>query len=209
MHGKCQEARVEEPSFDIASVLQSLIRTGQCACLVSGLWTEIPVCFCAVPSQLSLRTGGATKNGGVNNLPPPPARPVSSSGCAWAGAEERAAADTQRFGAEPARVTSERLWFHEVWANLGCSFQKSLVLWSLTHRSRRWRPRDSFCMRIIHLNRVRSSIRCVILDLPARRGRQLRGWCGHRPLRGDTAALQTCSPSYGSGPWLPAINERI
>lgn len=37
MHGKCQEARVEEPSFDFASVLLSLISSGQCICLVSGL----------------------------------------------------------------------------------------------------------------------------------------------------------------------------
>lgn len=203
MHGKCQEARVEEPSFDIASVLLSLISTGQCACLVSGLWTEIPVCLCAIPSQLSLRTGGTTKRGGVNNPP------ISSLGCVWAEAEERAAPDTQPFGAEPAQITSQRLWFHEVWANLGCSFQKSLILWSLTHRSHRWRPRDSFCMRIIHLNWVRSSIRCVIPYLLARRGRQSRGRCGHRPLRGDTAVLQTCSPGYGSGQWLPAINELI
>lgn len=37
MHGKCQEVRVEESPFDIASVLPSLISSGQCICLVSGL----------------------------------------------------------------------------------------------------------------------------------------------------------------------------
>jgi len=92
MHGKCQQARVEEPSFNIAVVLWSLVSSGQCICLVSGLRTEI-VCFCATPSQLSLHTETATK-------PREQIIPLSAP---------RAASDTQRFGAEPAQSATQRL----------------------------------------------------------------------------------------------------
>lgn len=107
---------------------------------------------------------------------------------------------THSFSAELAQFASQWLWFHECPASTGCSFQKSLVLWSLTHCSHCWRPRDSLCMRIIHLNQVCSSIPCVIPYLPASRGWQLGRWCGHRLLPDCMAVAD-----QPAGLWLRAV----